>query len=370
MLRLLGLTGEELVSLGPEDLDRLGNTVKSVKQHLHILTGYPRFRLQLTCDGRIFRNDEVFASADLPAELTCVKLGFASEKSGKVLLLAAQTGNASAVETLLHRPIDPNAVTDELRHTPLHLACKGGHLEVVSLLLEAAGDTEKCECKGNTALHEACVLRDVEVARLLLQARAAVNKRGLFGNTPLHLACQAKHPDMATLLLEFRADKDVVNCHNDTPLHEACAAGHTEVARALIEARAAIDVAGRFGFTPLLAACKHGRREAARLLLDAGADKDRLTAENTPLIHACSAGLLEEARLLIKARAEVNKAGRFGYTPLYLAWKSRHPALAQLLIDAGADLDLALMQMHVGYARAPGRERGACQRKTGSPQGG
>ena len=141
------------------------------------------------------------------AELTCVKLGFASEKSGKVLLLAARTGNASAVETLLHRPIDPNAVTDELRHTPLHLACKGGHLEVVSLLLEAAGDTEKCECKGNTALHEACVLRDVEVARLLLQARAAVNKRGLFGNTPLHLACQAKHPDMATLLLEFRADK-------------------------------------------------------------------------------------------------------------------------------------------------------------------
>mmetsp|Transcript_23578 Transcript_23578/g.33769 ORF Transcript_23578/g.33769 Transcript_23578/m.33769 type:complete len:86 (+) Transcript_23578:421-678(+) len=63
--------------------------------------------------------------------------------------------------------------------TPLHVAARGGHQEVVSLLLAGGAQTEAVDTYGDTPLHVAARGGHQEVVSLLLAGGAqieAVNK--------------------------------------------------------------------------------------------------------------------------------------------------------------------------------------------------
>ena len=62
---------------------------------------------------------------------------------------------------------------------------------------------------------------------------------------------------------------------------------------------------------------------------------------DTPLIIAATKGHTAIASLLLEAGADVNLAGAWHKTPMVLALEHGHPETAQLLLDAGADVDLA-----------------------------
>ena len=61
------------------------------------------------------------------------------------LHVAAATGSADAVNTLLELKADPN-IEDQLRERPLHYAALAGHNEITSMLLDAKADPF-CESK-------------------------------------------------------------------------------------------------------------------------------------------------------------------------------------------------------------------------------
>jgi Ankyrin repeats (3 copies) len=62
--------------------------------------------------------------------------------------------------------------------------------------------------------------------------------------------------------------------------------------------------------------------------------------ENSPIHRAAKTGSLDAARALIQADpALVNARNAFGVTPLYLAAGANQPAVAKLLIEAGADIN-------------------------------
>src|SRR5216683_2608287 len=89
---------------------------------------------------------------------------------------------------------------DEL--SPLHLASRGGHVEIAQFLVNHGVDA------------------------------AAKNKYGL---TPLHLASSLGHLDVARSLIEHGADAAAQWEDGSTPLHFASAGGHLDVARFLVE---------------------------------------------------------------------------------------------------------------------------------------
>ena len=91
--------------------------------------------------------------------------------------------------------------------------------------------------------------------------------------------------------------------------------------------------------SPLLDATKHGDVVAVRSLLEGGADPDVARGDGLTALHlAAQQGSLEIAQLLIEAGANVEAKTRIGaHTSLHLASGGAHASVVRALIDAGAD---------------------------------
>ncbi|XP_076607897.1 caskin-2 isoform X4 [Chaetodon auriga] len=118
--------------------------------------------------------------------------------------------------------------TDSAFTTPLHLAARNGHKDVIRLLLKAGIDINKTT-KSGTALHEASLYGKTEVVRLLLDAGVDVNIRNTYNQTALDIVNQftTSHASRdikqllrdATGVLQVRALKDYWNLHDPTALN-------------------------------------------------------------------------------------------------------------------------------------------------------
>uniref|UniRef100_H3A5N3 CASK interacting protein 2 n=1 Tax=Latimeria chalumnae TaxID=7897 RepID=H3A5N3_LATCH len=114
--------------------------------------------------------------------------------------------------------------------TPLHLAAKNGHKEIIRLLLKAGIDINK-KTKAGTALHEAALYGKTEAVRLLLDAAVDVNIRNTYNQTALDIVNQFTTSQAskeikqllrvteASGILQVRALKDYWNVHDPTALN-------------------------------------------------------------------------------------------------------------------------------------------------------
>jgi len=185
--------------------------------------------------------------------------------------------------------------------TPLHAACRRGHVAIVTRLLGAGADVHRMDADGCTALHYVCDCQHVAVARLLIDAGADVDAADGAGSTPLNSACIYGSPPLVALLLEAGARVDGEDAEGYTPLHNTCIYSGRAVERIvgqLITAGAEVDRADRFGWSPLHIACAYGHAEVVAKLLAAGADVNREDADgSTPLHKTVEFGHLECAQL-------------------------------------------------------------------------
>uniref|UniRef100_A0A673NNW4 Caskin-2-like n=1 Tax=Sinocyclocheilus rhinocerous TaxID=307959 RepID=A0A673NNW4_9TELE len=113
-------------------------------------------------------------------------------------------------------------------NTPLHLAARNGHKDIISLLLKAGIDINRTT-KSGTALHEAALYGKTEVVQLLLDAGIDVNIRNTYSQTALDIVNQftTSHASKeikqllrdASGALQVRALKDYWNLHDPTALN-------------------------------------------------------------------------------------------------------------------------------------------------------
>ncbi|XP_041078200.1 caskin-2-like isoform X2 [Polyodon spathula] len=118
--------------------------------------------------------------------------------------------------------------SDSSCNTPLHLASRNGHKDIIRLLLKAGIDINRTT-KSGTALHEAALYGKTEVVRLLLDAGIDVNIRNTYSQTSLDIVNQftTSHAskEIKQLLreasghLQVRALKDYWNIHDPTALN-------------------------------------------------------------------------------------------------------------------------------------------------------
>uniref|UniRef100_A0A8C7ZAX7 Caskin-2 n=1 Tax=Oryzias sinensis TaxID=183150 RepID=A0A8C7ZAX7_9TELE len=112
--------------------------------------------------------------------------------------------------------------------TPLHLAARNGHKDIIKLLLKAGIDLNRAT-KAGTSLHEAALYGKTEVVRLLLDAGINVNVRNTYNQTALDIVNQfttsTASREIKQLLreasssLQVRAVKDYWNLHDPTALN-------------------------------------------------------------------------------------------------------------------------------------------------------
>ncbi len=136
---------------------------------------------------------------------------------------------------------------------------------------------------------------------------------------------------------------NAVNEDGDIPLQLAAFNGKTDIVRLLISEGVETDVRGANGSTPLSCATIMGHLDIVQLLVEDGADVNfRAENENhseTPLHQAAGEGYTAIAEYLLDAGAEVSAAGTGGLTPLHLASGRGHNEVVELLLARGALVD-------------------------------
>jgi len=119
------------------------------------------------------------------------------------MLHAAESGDEEAVARLLAQGSD-TTVMDSGNHTALHLAARGGHLDIVALLqTHCPALIEAVDYSYDTALHLAARNGHDEIMKLLLThgARVNVSTSRTFPRTALHRAAEGGHVSVVRQLL-------------------------------------------------------------------------------------------------------------------------------------------------------------------------
>ncbi|KAF6018926.1 FEM1C [Bugula neritina] len=175
---------------------------------------------------------------------------YAAARDGNVKQLKDHIGSRKSDELkslINHRTGDG----DGKGATPLVMATKNGHYEVVQFLIEHCG-------------------ADVE-----LVGSVTFDGETIDGAPPLWCAAAAGHLDIVKFLIQHNANVNNTTVTNSTPLRAACFDGHFEIVKYLVERNADIEIANRHGHTCLMISCYKGHLDIVKYLLDTGADVNR-----------------------------------------------------------------------------------------------
>ncbi|KAM9761522.1 serine/threonine-protein kinase TNNI3K [Menidia menidia] len=318
-----------------------------------------------------FSSDEAFQK---------VNVSYRTEKGLSLLHLCCVCGgNKAHMRALMLKGLRPSRLTRN-GFTALHLAAYKDDAELVTALLHGGADLQQVGYGALTALHVATLAGHAEAADVLLQHGASVNEQDAVFFTPLHIASYSGHQQLLRLLLKFGADVNVSGEVGDRPLHLAAARGFLSTVQTLVgggtnvnaqdnEDHVPLHFCARFGHhevvrfllqnpdiqphavniygdTPLHLACYNGKAAAVREMIQL-CGPESLCKENifseTALHSACTYGKdLEMVKFLLSQNpTSINYQGRDGHTALHSACFHGHMRLVQLLLDCGADMNLA-----------------------------
>ncbi|KZZ89522.1 glycerophosphodiester phosphodiesterase GDE1 [Ascosphaera apis ARSEF 7405] len=241
------------------------------------------------------------------------------------------TENHPVVETLTHlldslKPDQREALRsqDITGRTPLHYAAKYGFNFVCKIIIERL---------------KAWDMYDVS------EGIDGPNWQDNDGWAPLHLSVVGGHPLSTRVLLESEKQDDGTTStgirehktKSSAVLALATKANFIDIVKLLVEAGVDINYQDENGETALHIAARFGHTQCAKLLIDgapqqtANLELTEKTYSWTPLFIAAVDGNLETAELLINAGADVNRLDASGWSPMEHAALRGHLEIARLL---------------------------------------
>jgi ankyrin repeat protein len=186
-------------------------------------------------------------------------------------------------------------------------AAQQGDVERVSALLAAGAQVTAVDDSDATALVRAAYGNHIEVARLLVSAGADVNHQDRTRQSAFLIATSDGFHDLLLLSLENGADVHQTDSYNGTGLIRAADRGHVDIIRTLLTTDIPIDHVNRLGWTALLEA----------VILGDGGPR-----------HT------EVVRLLVDAGANADLADHQGVTPLEHARRKGQTSVIAILESA------------------------------------
>jgi ankyrin repeat protein len=215
---------------------------------------------------------------------------------------------------------------------------------VVGLAACAPTATSSEEPVPDLQLHEAATAGDVDAIRRLVAAGADLDARDDGGRTPVMAATLAHQTEAVRVLLEAGADVDIRDDRLDNPFLYAGAEGLLDILKLANEAGADPALTNRYGGIALIPASERGHVEVVRYLLEeTDVDVDHVNNLGwTALLEAVilgQGGPEHQAivRMLLDAGADPELADRDGVTPLAHARARGQAEVAAILVEAGAE---------------------------------
>lgn len=245
-------------------------------------------------------------------------------------------------------PALPAVVTRAELDATLLCAAYSSQISLALAALERGADPNASPAPDQrdqrSALMIAVTLPDPRLLRALIAKGADVNR--LHGGiTPLIAATRDSYQGRAeavTTLLANGADARIADACGNTPLHHAARCAEPIVAALLLDAAADVNAVDADGLTALGIACGNANWDVAAFLVEHGAKPDIDRAQ--PAL-AMAAGIADDdpagIKLLLKQRASVNGRAALERTPLMAAALAGHARIAEVLLTAGADPQLA-----------------------------
>ncbi len=223
-----------------------------------------------------------------------------------VLLVAVAAGLAALLVSRSDGPQRNGTPGDD---QALILAAGRGDAPEVRRLLARGASVTTTDESGATALIAATYANHIDVAKLLIDAGADVNMQDASQQSAYLIATSDGYLELLRLTLRAGADVDSKDSYNGTGLIRAADRGHVEVIRELLNTEIEIDHVNRLGWTALLEA----------IILGDGGPR-----------HT------EVVRMLVDAGADVNLADRDSVTPQEHARRNNYDEMVSILEGAGA----------------------------------
>jgi ankyrin repeat protein len=292
------------------------------------------------------------------------------------LTLALQGDILDIAYILIAQPsIDVNR-KDRDGSTPLIIAAKHNHCDFVRYLLQNCKGLEiSAQVKeGGTAFGWAVQSRNTNTVRVLVSCpEVDVNITTVYHQPLLHAAFDSVQRGVVCMLLE-RLDLNInaLNKSNESAIFVAIRRREPDFAKLILESRAGLDPNLKYDITSYSRSKRdksvrnlseaeqrrlHGRTilhlgarlgyiEVLRLLIDKFKDTvnvhARIAQGDTALHCAVSGTSLEALQILLdETEIDIDATNEDGMTVLHLAAESGNPDAVLLLLDHGADMDIA-----------------------------
>ena len=217
--------------------------------------------------------------------------------------------HSSAIASPTDAPVATLEVNTEQQNMDLISAANEGNAAAVGDLLAQRASVHASDERGVTALIAASYQNHLEVARLLIEAGADVNVKDDSQQSAYLIPTADGYLEFLKLTLRSGADVHSLDSYNGTGLIRAADRGHIEIIKELLETNIDIDHVNRLGWTALLEA----------IILGDGGPR-----------HT------EVARLLVQAGADVNLADNDKDTPLDHARQRGFKEIVAILESSGA----------------------------------
>ena len=221
--------------------------------------------------------------------------------------------------------------------TPLHTACRHGHLNVVKYIVDEVRPVLCAQLPDplSSFLSVTCQTGRADIIQYLLQAEERVPSKECF-------ECELDHEEVSSAIsvsdYSQRIHKrSVALC--DSLLHTACKCGNVNLVKTpLRDYRYSSVTKDVNGDTPLQCACISDVVDIINLLVSKFLNLHTIqnSKGNTPLHIACEWGSFNAAHILItRLHCDPNVCNEDGETPLHLACKYGRLEFCRLLLEDG-----------------------------------
>ena len=223
--------------------------------------------------------------------------------------------------------------------TPLISASAKGNYDLTQKLITAGASVNAVNFNGKSTLHHS---RNLKCTELLIRTEAKVNVKDNKGYTPLHLTAEFGTIDCCLSLISAGADVNIAANNGETPLIKAAHLAKVPDVEYLLYCGADVNVFDSHGHNALFYAAERGNTGILTLLLEAEADVNAVDSQKKQyslLIVACK-GHDEYVRNLPQARIDRNVTDVDDCNGLRAAARSNHETCLNLLLEAGADVNI------------------------------
>jgi ankyrin repeat protein len=200
---------------------------------------------------------------------------------------------------------------DNVGRTPCFIAAKNTNEKPLALLLSAGCDTARAAAHGECACHVAAANANEKVIGALLAAGADCDVASASAGSACHVAAANVNEKVMQALIAGGANIRKTDRLGSQPVHIAAASPNERVAAALAAAGASFNVADNAGFTPLHVAAVNGGARVPALLL-----------RTTDAVQC------------------IDRGDAVGRTPMHLAVRHQNDKMIEMLICAGADVNV------------------------------